>query len=280
MTDNSMYELMERIKKARRDIVKAKPLIHCITNPISINDCANIVLAVGGRPMMAEHPGEVAEITAVAGALALNLGNITDARLKSMAIAAKTAKEREIPVILDLVGTACSSMRKEYAAQLIDESCPAVIKGNISEVLATCGMDIVSSGIDANEGDLLNSGNLASYRQVLRPWAAKHNTVLLVSGPTDYVTDGKTDYLCNNGNEMLSSITGTGCMLNALTAVFLTALAPVEAAAFAASLMGMAAEKASIAAGGPGSFHMMFFDELYRLSDDDIVEMAKVKYYK
>lgn len=277
MIDNSLKELTERLVKARSNIPKVKPLIHCITNPISINDCANIVLAAGGRPMMAEHPNEVAEITAVANALALNLGNITDARLKSMAIAANTAKEKDCPVVLDLVGTACSRMRKEYASSLIENTCPDVLKGNVSELLATCGMEISSSGIDANESDLLNHENLSGYSRVLRPWAAEHNTVLLASGPIDYITDGKRDYLCSNGTELLASITGTGCMLNALAATCLTVLPPAEAAILAASLMGIAAEKASERAEGPGTFHMIFFDALYSLSAEDIKKSIRVK---
>ena len=125
------------------------PLIHCITNPISINDCANMVLAIGGRPIMAEHPGEVAEITAISQALALNLGNITDARMESMVIAGKTAKEKAVPITIDLVGTACSTMRKDYAQKLLAEIQPQIIKGNISEIRAVCGLESHSSGIDA-----------------------------------------------------------------------------------------------------------------------------------
>ena len=117
----------------------AQPLIHCITNPISIHDCANIILAAGGRPIMAEHPAEVAEITSHAQSLALNLGNITDARMKSMPESLKIAASLHIPVMLDLVGTACSNLRYEFAQKLMNIHMPELLKGNMSELLAMSG---------------------------------------------------------------------------------------------------------------------------------------------
>ena len=128
-----MIKKLENLKEQNR---LTKPLIHCITNPISIHDCANIVLASGARPIMAEHPLEVAEITSTAQVLALNLGNITDARMEAMPIALKTAVQKEIPVLLDLVGTACSTLRKNFAKELLEIHVPSVLKGNMSELLA------------------------------------------------------------------------------------------------------------------------------------------------
>ena len=107
--------MRQRILQLRKRIKEEKPLIHCITNPISIHDCANVVLAVGARPIMAEHPAEVTGITASAGALMLNLGNITDARIESMKRSMRTAMENKIPVLLDLVGVACSDLRLDLA---------------------------------------------------------------------------------------------------------------------------------------------------------------------
>ena len=130
----------------------AQPLIHCITNPISIHDCANIILAAGGRPIMAEHPAEVAEITRNSHALALNLGNITDARMKSMPESLKTAASLHIPVMLDLVGTACSNLRYEFAQKLMNIHMPELLKGNMSELLAMSGQTAHAIGIDAGTG--------------------------------------------------------------------------------------------------------------------------------
>ena len=115
---------------------RRSPLIHAITNPISITQCANAVLALGCRPIMAEHPGEVEEITATASALLLNLGNITDVRMESMARSARTARQNGIPITLDAVGAACSRLRRNYARQLMEASAPAVLKGNYAEIVA------------------------------------------------------------------------------------------------------------------------------------------------
>ena len=122
-----MQQAIRDIRKTLRD---RQPLIHCITNPISINQCANAILAVGGRPMMAEHPQEVAEITRTAQSLMLNLGNITDARMESILISAETAQEAGIPFLLDAVGIACSTLRRDYVNRLLNTAIPTVIKGN------------------------------------------------------------------------------------------------------------------------------------------------------
>ena len=128
-------------------------LIHCITNPISINDCANLILALGAKPIMACHPDEVESITSNSSALALNLGNFDDIRAKSMMISAKCAKENKIPFILDLVGVACSTLRLNYAKELVSLYCPTVIKGNISECKAFYGMTSHAHGVDADIQD-------------------------------------------------------------------------------------------------------------------------------
>ena len=111
--------MLEKMKKAKEAVISQAPLIHCITNPISINDCANVVLALGAKPIMAEHPKEVHEITALAKALAVNLGNITDARAESIFISGGVAKNAQIPCVIDVVGAACSALRMELAQRFI-----------------------------------------------------------------------------------------------------------------------------------------------------------------
>ena len=141
---------MRKLNEIRAAVRDRRPLIHCITNPISINQCANAVLAAGARPIMAEHPAEVKEITESADALVLNLGNITDVRMESMEIALRAAKEKGIPVVLDAVGTACSGLRREYAARLLATAKPAVLKGNYSEIYALYRTAYRASGVDAD----------------------------------------------------------------------------------------------------------------------------------
>ena len=138
------------IHSIRSKVKECHPLIHCITNPISIHQCANAILAVGARPMMAEHPKEVREITESADALLLNLGNITDARMESMMISTKAAKQKGIPIVLDAVGVACSTLRRSFARELLKTVSPTVIKGNYSEISALYHEKYHSVGVDAD----------------------------------------------------------------------------------------------------------------------------------
>ena len=246
--------MRQRILQLRKRIKEEKPLIHCITNPISIHDCANVVLAVGARPIMAEHPAEVTGITASAGALMLNLGNITDARIESMKRSMRTAMENKIPVLLDLVGVACSDLRLNLARELLRIGHPAV----------------------------------------------------LATGKQDFVTDGERVVLVQNGSAALSGITGTGCMVGALTAAFLPGCEDniakemtdsieagvwsgvemelngrsgnyLAAAVLGTALMGIAGEEAEKISRGPGSFQVNLLDEIYGLSDRQLLDLLKIE---
>ena len=178
--------MKRQICELRKRILAENPLIHCITNPISINQCANAVLAIGGRPIMAEHPQEAAEITATADALLLNLGNITDARMASMGISARTAKEKGIPMVLDAVGVACSGLRREFARQLLDTAMPQVIKGNFSEIHALYRDAYRCAGVDADE-----QLTVAAMEQTAAALSRQLGTTILASGRVDIITDGK-----------------------------------------------------------------------------------------
>ena len=132
-------QLQNALLKARNDLRETAPLIHCITNPIAINDCANGILAVGGKPIMAEHPDEVEEITCIAGALGVNIGNITDARRTSVLTSAKAAKTAGVPVSFDAVGVTCSALRRDLTHTLLREACPEILKSNDAEIRAIAG---------------------------------------------------------------------------------------------------------------------------------------------
>ena len=185
-----------------------KPLIHCITNPISINQCANAVLAIGGRPIMAEHPKEVEEITKTASAAMFNIGNITDIRMESIKISAECCKKNNIPFILDIAGMACSSLRREYVKSLLDTAVPNVIKGNYSEIKALSG-NYTSAGVDSE--DII----ISDMETIAAELAEKYDTVILASGKADIATDGNRLFRIYNGTPQLSNVTGTGCMQGA-----------------------------------------------------------------
>lgn len=213
------------------------PLIHCITNPISVNQCANTVLAVGGRPIMAKHPKETAQITSDSDALLINLGNITDVVIKSSKLSARTADKNNIPFIIDCVGTACSVLRRNFALKLIKKYRPHVIKGNYSEIKAIFDISYKSSGIDSD-----SSLDKNSITQITVELAKKYSCTILASGKTDIITDGKACVFINNGVSQLSEITGTGCMLGALTACFLKNGKSLNAAVLACAVMGISGE--------------------------------------
>lgn len=259
------------ISKLRKDLKERHPLIHCITNPISINQCANAVLAVGARPMMAEHPEEVSVITANAGAVLLNMGNLTDVRKESIRISAKEANQNGIPFVLDVCGASCLPSRRDYALSLIREAKPTVIKGNYSEIMALCNPDYRSSGVDA-EGV-----SLESAKEAARTLAKCFQTTVLASGSIDLITDGRRIICCYNGTPQLASITGTGCMQGALCAAYLavadTALCAAEAAGVMLGVCGQLAQTDK----GSGSFAVNLMDELSSITDDTLSDMIRLE---
>lgn len=259
---------MKSIPELRRAVQCRRPLIHCITNPISIHQCANAILAVGARPMMAEHPKEVREITETADALVLNLGNITDARMDSMRISAEVAKKHHIPDVLDAVGVACSALRREYALDLLETAPPAVLKGNYSEINALCHCDYHSAGVDA-DGDL----TVPAMDRAAVELARRHQTVVLASGKTDIVTDGTRLLHIHNGTPRLAEITGTGCMLGALTGTYLSVGNSLDAAVTACVVLGICGQLAE-ATQGNGSFQIALLDALSTVTDAELEQLT------
>lgn len=265
-----MIEIEKALKAARNELRRASPLIHCITNPIAINDCANAILAVGAKPIMAEHPAEVETITRSAGALGMNLGNITDARIASVRLSAAAAKSAGIPAVLDAVGVTCSDLRLNLARELLKESCPEIIKGNGAEIRALAGVGFHSRGID----DLGNS--FAETAKIAQSLAKEYGCTVLVTGAVDIVTDGVRTAFCKNGTDKLALVTGTGCVVHALTTSYLAVTDPFTAALLGVSTLGVCGELAEQEFRGLGTFHMHLFDHLSTLSDDVYLRRLKV----
>ncbi len=254
----------KQLNEIREAVRERSPLVHCITNPVSIHSCADAILAIGGRPVMAEHPEEAAEITETAQALLLNLGNITDVRMESMRYSAEAAGRRQLPVVLDLVGIACSGLRRAYAGRLLREGTPTVIKGNYSEIYAFGQETYQSAGVDA-DGTLRTEELIEAVTAL----AEKYRCIVLASGAVDIVGDGKRCCLVHNGHPQLSRITGTGCMLGALTACFLTAEPGIAAAVTACAVMGICGELSATERGN-GSFYTNLMDYLSVLPPEEL----------
>jgi len=263
--------MQQAIPNIRKTVRENQPLIHCITNPISINQCANAILAIGARPMMAEHPKEVSEITRTARSLMLNLGNITDARMESILISAKTAREQRIPCLLDAVGIACSTLRREYAKKLINTAIPTVIKGNYSEIQALYRDSYHSSGVDADSRLDIHTIDHAAISI-----ARNLQTIIVASGKVDIVTDGNRLYHIHNGTPQLSQITGTGCLQGALCASYLSAEPGIEAVITGCTVLGICGELAQTDL-GTGTFLCGLLDALSTLKDAEIERYLKLE---
>ena len=258
------------ISEYRKKIRELRPLIHCITNPISINQCANTILALGARPMMAEHPEEVAQITRSAGALMLNMGSITEARKESMLISTKEAGKNNISFVLDVCGIACLTTRRNFAFLLINEAAPDVIKGNYSEIYALYRQEYSSSGVDA-DGSL----TIGKVEKAAVELAGTFHTTILASGETDIVTDGRRISYIKNGSPQLATVTGTGCMQGAMCGAFLSVAEGYEAAVMAASMFGICGEMAETSKGS-GTFMVNLLDRLSTVTDEEIIKMQRI----
>lgn len=280
-------ELLSQLEPILTYIQQEAPLIHCITNPISINDCANILLAIGARPIMAEHPDEVAEITAIAKGLALNLGNITDARMASMKISASAAKDKGIPFVLDLVGLSCSRLRQKYAKELLQIAVPDIIKGNISELRTLLGLPTTpGTGVEAGQKEMVTLENALEYAKIFQKQAREYHTILLATGPIDLVVSSEEAYIIANGSNALASITGTGCMNNILAGACLAGVHGISsqatnntlAAILSCLLLGIAGENIQdiYLNQGPGSFHYSLMDSISKLTPQTIAQQCNI----
>ena len=243
-----------------RTIRERKPLVHQITNYVVMNETANATLAIGALPVMAHAIEEVEEMVALASALVINIGTLSEKWVDSMLRAGAAATSRGIPIVLDPVGAGATSYRTETARRILDTAGVTVLRGNAGEVATLLGADAEVRGVE--------SMNVAiPPAELAREAARALGVVASVTGPVDHVSDGERVLAVANGHELLAAITGTGCMSSALTGCFLAGKPdePLEAAAEALAAFGVAAEDAAAVAHGPGTFHAALYDALYAL---------------
>ena len=266
-------ELLDNVRRRR-------PLIHNITNYVTVNDCANILLACGGSPIMADDIGEVEEITALCGGLNINIGTLNARTIPSMLAAGKKANELGHPAVLDPVGAGASALRTDTALRLLEQVRFSVIRGNISEIKTLALGSGSTQGVDADVGDTVGSDTLGEAVRFVKGFARKTGAVIAVTGAIDIVADADRAYCIFNGHPMMSSVTGTGCQLSAMTAAFVTANPDrvLDAAAAAVSAMGVCGELAHKRLGeldGNSSYRNYIIDAAYRLDGGTLERMAK-----
>ena len=284
---NSEKELLEKINQTLTQIKEKNPLTHCITNTVTINDCANSSLAIGGSPIMAEDIEEVKEITTISSALVINIGTLTKLQIESMKLSAKTANKTDTPIILDPVGVGVSKLRNDTTIDLIENYDIATIRGNISEIKAIAKLtglideNNTAKGVDVNIDDIITEENIETNGRIIKELAAKLNTTILASGPIDILSDGKTTVAIYNGDDMMPLITGSGCMLSTIVGSCVGGSSPLEGSLVAILAMNIAGEKARAKVDekdeGTGSFRAYLIDYLYKTDAESLASESKIR---
>lgn len=254
------------------------PLVHSITNYVTVNDCANVLLAAGASPIMSDDAGEVEEITALCRATVLNIGTLNERTIQSMLLAGQKANALSHPVVLDPVGAGASALRTSTCRLLLREINFSVIRGNISEIKALALGSGSTQGVDASITDQITEKNLAEAVAYIRAFSQQAGAIIAVSGAIDIVSNATKSYIIKNGHPDMSKITGSGCMLSALVAAYLAAnpTNPLEATATAFVLMGLAGEKAAIDFHGTGSFRVNLIDAISYITAQELKAGAKI----
>lgn len=272
------------LKEMLENVRKTCPLIHNITNYVTVNDCANALLACGGSPIMADDADEVEDITSICGGLNINIGTLNQRTIPAMHKAGKKANALGHPVVLDPVGAGASALRTKTAKELIENIQFTVIRGNISEIKALALGAGGARGVDADVADKVTKENLPQAVAFAKKFAAETGAVIAITGAIDIVADSEQAFCIYNGHPMMSSITGTGCQLSALIAAYATANAdaPLKAAAAAVSLMGICGEKAHgrlTELDGNATYRSYIIDAIFRLTGEELENCANYEIY-
>lgn len=239
-----------------------RPLVHHITNYVTVNDCANICICAGGSPVMTDEAKDIPEMVALASAVVLNIGTLNERTISSMILAGKCANEKNIPVILDPVGVGATTYRTETAWKILNKVKVSVIKGNSGEIAVLAGAGGEVKGVDSVSGSEGTGAVLALSK--------KTGAIVASTGKIDYISDGKKVYVLRNGDDYLGTVSGTGCMVSSVIGCYVGACGvTAEAVACGISAFNIAAEIAAEKAFGPGSFKTKLFDSIYGLDEKE-----------
>ena len=254
-------------------------LVHNITNYVTVNDVANVLLACGGSPIMSDEAEDVEDITSVCGGLNINIGTLHKTSIEGMFRAGKKANELGHPVLLDPVGAGASALRTNTALGLMKELKLSVIRGNISEIKTLALGSGTTKGVDADVADAVTEESLDEAVAFVKKFAEETGTIIAVTGAIDLVSDGKTCYVIRNGRPEMGKITGTGCQLSGMMTAYLTANPehPLDAAAAAVCVMGLAGEtawKRMEEGDGNATYRNRIIDAIYNMTGEDLEKGA------
>ena len=262
------------------NVRKTVPLVHNITNYVTVNDVANVLLACGGSPIMSDEPDDVSDITSICGGLNINIGTLNKRSIESMFIAGAKANELGHVVLLDPVGAGASALRTNTAIELMEKVKFDVIRGNISEIKTLALGSGTTKGVDANAADTVTEDNLDRMVAFAKSFAAKTRTIVAITGAIDLVADEGKCYVIRNGRPEMSKITGTGCQLSGVATAYAAANPnnKTEAVAAAVCVMGLAGEigVAGMQAGeGNSSLRNRIIDAIYNMDAETLNKGAK-----
>ena len=268
------------MKECMDNVRKNVPLVHNITNYVTVNDVANILLACGGSPIMSDEPEDVEDITSVCGGLNINIGTLHQSSIEGMLLAGKKANELGHPVLLDPVGAGASRLRTDTALRIMKEIKLTVIRGNISEIKTLAYGSGTTKGVDANVADAVTEETLNDAIAFVKNFARKTSCIIAVTGAIDLVSDGEICYVIRNGRPEMGKITGTGCQLSGMMTAYVTANQekPLEAAASAVCIMGLAGEigwSRMQEGDGNATYRNRIIDAVYQMTGEDLERGAK-----
>lgn len=256
----------------RLEAVRATtPLVHCITNYVTVHDVANVVIACGGSPIMSDEPQDVVDITSICGALDINIGTLNTRSIEAMVLASARAQELGHPIVLDPVGAGASHLRTTTAAHLLEQRSITCVRGNVSEIKALASGASTTRGVDAAPGDAVTYDNLEEMAAFTRRFSGACGSIVAVSGAIDLVSDAEHTYVVSNGHKLMADITGSGCMLSAVVAAYLAANPDhrLEAVAAAFAMFGLAgklaAERAADENVGNATYSNYLIDAVYQM---------------
>ena len=270
------------LSNALLNVRATTPLVHCITNYVTVNDCANALLACGGSPIMSDEPLDVGDIQAICGGLVLNIGTLNERTIEGMRVAAAKATELGHPIVLDPVGAGASALRTNTAGMLLDSYDISVIRGNMSEMKALAGAAASTRGVDVNPDDAVTSENLEESFAFAKALAGKTGAVVAITGAIDIVADAERAYAIYNGSPIMGKITGAGCMLTCVVAAYAVANREnlLEGVVAAVAGMGVAGEIAAARmqpVDGNASFRTYLIDALYNMNGAALEAVGRVE---
>ncbi len=265
----------ERLQRVRASV----PLVHNITNYVTVNDVANALLACGGSPIMSDEPSDAADITSICGGLNINIGTLNQQSIQAMHVAGKRAAELGHVILLDPVGAGASTLRTSTAVALMNELPLTAIKGNASEIKALALGSATTQGVDAHASDVVTEKNLAAQAEFAKNYAAQLGCILAITGPIDLVADANRCYAIRNGRPEMEKVTGTGCQIASIMTAYLVANpdAQLEAAAASVALMGVAGELAWEAmqpGDGNSTYRNRIIDAIFNMNAASLDERA------